>query len=124
MAMWLILPIFVAMKEYKVDIEEEAQRVEEPVGMSCYAERPSALRHKRTTPQRHLTTEEYARKICFSDEEFENLKAHGFYQHTVPESQQFLTEGEMVADLDAADAEGYVSREEVEHLRSVWKSVG
>lgn len=70
--------------------------------------------------ERYRLAEEMAHKIAFTPEEFEHLKAHGFFMHEAPEQPVYATPEEEAAALDAYDEEGYVSDEEVEHLRSLW----
>lgn len=67
--------------------------------------------------------EAYARKICFTEEEYQELKAHNFYVGQ-PFPKQPETEEELYAELEEADREGYVSDEEVEHLMNLWKIEG
>ena len=44
-----------------------------------------------------------------------------FFMHEAPEQPVFATPEEEAAALDAYDEEGYVSEEEVEHLRNLCK---
>jgi hypothetical protein len=109
------------MKEYNHHIDEESMKVSEPA-VGTYRTMHSSF-PRRSKEKNRLTAEEYARKICFTDEEFETLKAKGFYQRIAPMSEQYATELDEVTAMDEADEEGYVSKEEVEHLRTIWKSV-
>jgi len=69
--------------------------------------------------ERYRRAEELARKIAFTEEEFQHLKAHDFYMYETPEQPVYATPEEEAAALDAYDEEGYVSDEEVEHLRNL-----
>lgn len=111
------------MKQYQTDIEEESMKLGEPAAVAYRSVHPSVGRRMQPKVEEKLTAEEYARKICFSDEEFEALKAKDFYQWIVPNSEQHLDEQDEVRAMDEADEEGYVSGEEVNHLRNVWKCV-
>lgn len=71
--------------------------------------------------ERYRRAEEMARKIAFTEEEFQHLKAHDFFMYEAPEQPVYATPEEEAAALDAYDEEGYVSDEEVEHLRNLWK---
>lgn len=71
--------------------------------------------------ERYRRAEEMARKIAFTEEEFQHLKDHDFYMHEAPAQPVYATPEEEAAALDAYDEEGYVSDEEVEHLRNLWK---
>ena len=59
--------------------------------------------------------------IAYNIEEFEDLQKHDFYLRETPQYATFADVESEVAYLDAADEEGYVSEEEVEHLRNLWK---
>jgi hypothetical protein len=65
--------------------------------------------------------EAYARKICFTDEEYQELKAHDFYVGQ-PFPKQPETEEELYAELEEAEREGYVSDEETEFMMNLWKN--
>ena len=71
--------------------------------------------------ERYRRAEEMARKIAFTEEDFLRMKEHGFYMYEAPEQPVYATPVEEAAALDAYDEEGYVSDEEVEHLRNLWK---
>ena len=70
---------------------------------------------------RYRRAEEIARRIAFTEEDFQRMKAHDFYLYEAPEQPAFATPEEEAAALDAYDEEGYVSDEEVEHLRNLCK---
>lgn len=65
--------------------------------------------------------EEVAHRIAYNIDEFEELKNHDFYLRETPQCVTFADVESEVAYLDAADEDGYVCEEEVEHLRSLWK---
>jgi hypothetical protein len=71
--------------------------------------------------ERYRHAEETARKIAFTEEDFQRMKEHDFYMHEAPEQPVYATPEEEAAALDAYDEEGYVSDEEVNHLRNLWK---
>ena len=71
--------------------------------------------------ERYLHAEEMARKMAFTEEEFQHMKEHDFFMHEAPEQSVYATPEEEAAALDAYDEEGYVSDEEVEHLRNLCK---
>ena len=71
--------------------------------------------------ERYLHAEDMARKIAFTEEEFQHMKVHDFFMHEAPEQPVYATPEEEAAALDAYDEEGYVSDEEVEHLRNLCK---
>ena len=68
-------------------------------------------------------TEQIARKIAFSEEDFERMKTHGFYASQRPDSPVYASVEEEVAALDSIDNEGYVTHEELSHLRNLWKNL-
>ena len=70
--------------------------------------------------ERYRHAEEIARKIAFTEEEYQHMKAHDFFMHEAPEQSDYATPEEEAAAL-AYDEEGYVSYEEVEHLRNLCK---
>ncbi len=69
--------------------------------------------------ERYQHAEEMARKIAFTEEDFQRMKEHEFYIHEAPEQPAYATPEEEAAALDAYDEEGYVSDEEVGHLRNL-----
>lgn len=71
--------------------------------------------------ERYRHAEEMARKIAFTEEDYQRMKEHDFYLYSPPEQPIYATPEEEAAALDAYDEEGYVSDEEVEHLRNLWK---
>lgn len=71
--------------------------------------------------ERYRRAEEMARKIAFTEEDFQRMKEHDFYMYEAPEQTVYATLEEEAAALDTYDEEGYVSDEEVEHLRNLWK---
>ena len=71
--------------------------------------------------ERYRRAEEIARRIAFTEDDFRRMKAHDFYMYEAPEQPVYATPEEEAAALDAYDAEGYVSDEEVEHLRNLCK---
>lgn len=71
--------------------------------------------------ERYSRAEVMARKIAFTEEDFLRMKEHDFYMYEAPEQPVYATPEEEAAELDAYDEEGYVSDEEVEHLRNLWK---
>lgn len=73
--------------------------------------------------ERYRRAEEMARKIAFDEEDFQRMKAHDFYMYEAPEQPVYATAEEEAAALDAYDEEGYVSDEEVEHLRNLCKII-
>ena len=73
--------------------------------------------------ERYRHAEEMARKIAFTEEDFQRMKAHDFYVYDAPEQPVYATAEEEAAALDAYDEEGYVSDEEVEHLRNLCKTI-
>lgn len=73
--------------------------------------------------ERYRRAEEMARKIAFDEEDFQRMKAHDFYMYEPPEQPVYATAEEEAAALDAYDEEGYVSDEEVEHLRNLCKII-
>ncbi len=73
--------------------------------------------------ERYRRAEEMARKIAFTEEDFLRMKAHDFYMYEAPEQPVYATSEEEAAALDAYDKEGYVSDEEVEHLRNLCKII-
>ena len=70
--------------------------------------------------EKYRRAEAYARKICFTEEEYQELKAHNFYIGQ-PFPKQPETEEELYAELEEAEREGYVSDEEVEFMMNLWK---
>ena len=73
--------------------------------------------------KRYFRAEETARMIAFTEEDFQRMKAHDFYMHEAPEQPVYDTPEEEAAALDANDEEGYVSDDEVEHLRNLCKII-
>ena len=71
--------------------------------------------------ERYHRAEEIARRIAFTEEDFQRMKAHDFYMYEAPKQPVYATPEEEAAALDAYDEEGYVSDEEVEHLRNLCK---
>lgn len=65
--------------------------------------------------------EDVARRIAYNIDELEELKSHDFYLRETPQCVTFADVENEVAYLDAADEEGFVCEEEVEHLRNLWK---
>lgn len=104
--------------DYEGRIEEEKQQEMQAGEQVATIYNTSATRRKKSS------AEEYARKICYTHDEYEELKAHNFYRDEMPVNNEAATIDEQIADLDLFDEEGYVSQEEVEHLKSLWKHVG
>ena len=68
--------------------------------------------------------EAFARKLSGTEEDFEELKRHGFYLHETPEQvPSFASEAEEVAYLDSLDEEGYLSEEETAKYMEKWRSL-
>ena len=72
--------------------------------------------------ERYRHAEEMARKIAFTEEDFQRMKKHDFFLYEAPEQPVYATLKEEAAALDAYDEEGYVSDEEVNHLRNLCKT--
>ena len=74
--------------------------------------------------ERKKDAEAFARKLSVTDEDFEELKSHGFYMHEMPEqSPSFASEDEEIAYLDSLDEEGYLSEEESAKHMEIWRNL-
>ena len=79
-------------------------------------ESDEALRRKRA--------EDFARKLAFTEEEFQDLKAHDFYLHEMPEQGPVFDVAEdEVAYLDSLDKEGYLDAETSEKYLDRWRNI-
>ncbi len=65
----------------------------------------------------------FARKICVNNEDYEEMKAHGFYLHETPASQSFVSEKEEVAYYDSINEDAFMSVAETEELLGKWKNL-
>ena len=68
-------------------------------------------------------SEDFARKICVNDEEYQEMKAHGFYLHESPASKSFVSEEEEVAFYDSINEDAFMSVAETEELLGKWKNL-
>ena len=67
--------------------------------------------------------ENFARKISVNDEDYEEMKAHGFYLHESPASKSFASEKEEVAFYDSINEDAFMSAAETEELLGKWKNL-
>jgi hypothetical protein len=67
--------------------------------------------------------ENFARKICVNDEDYEEMNAHGFYLHEAPAKQTFSSEKEEIAFYDSLNEDAFMSVAETEELFGKWKNL-
>ena len=67
--------------------------------------------------------ENFARKICVNDEDYEEMNAHRFYLHETPAIKSFATEKEEVAYYDSINEDAFMSVAETEELLGKWKNL-
>lgn len=74
--------------------------------------------------ERMKDAEEFAHKLSVTEEDFEELKSHGYYMYETPEqSPSFVSEAEEIAYLDSLDEEGYLSEEESAKHMEAWRNL-
>lgn len=73
--------------------------------------------------ERRKDAEKFARKVCVDEEDFEEMKAHGFYMHEKPEFQTFASEDEELAYFDSLTEDDFLSEEETVELIEKWKNL-
>lgn len=67
--------------------------------------------------------EDFARKVCVNEQDFEEMKAHDFYLHEAPSGHSFESEKEEVAYYDSLNEDDYLSVAETESLLNKWKNL-
>ncbi len=67
--------------------------------------------------------ENFARKISVNNEDYEEMKAHGFYLHEAPANQTFSSEKEEIAYYDSLNEDAFMSVVETEELFGKWKNL-
>ncbi len=67
--------------------------------------------------------ENFARKICVNDEDYEEMNAHGFYLHEAPAKQTFSSEKEEIAFYDSLNEDAFMSVAETEELFGKWRNL-
>lgn len=67
--------------------------------------------------------ENFARKICVNNEDYEEMKAHGFYLHEAPANHTFSSEKEEVAFYDSLNEDAFMSVAETEELFGKWRNL-
>lgn len=74
--------------------------------------------------ERLKDAEAFARKLSVTEDDFKELKRHGYYLHEAPEqSPSFASEADEVAYLDSIDEEGYLSEEDTAKYMEKWRSL-
>lgn len=73
--------------------------------------------------ERRRDAEEFARKLCVNEEDFEEMKAHDFYMHEKPEFQTFASEEEELAYYDSLTEDDFLSEEESAKILERWKNL-
>ena len=66
---------------------------------------------------------DFARKICVNNDDYKEMKAHGFYLHESPASKSFASEKEEVAFYDSINEDAFMSAPETEELLGKCKNL-
>lgn len=71
-----------------------------------------------------LSVEDFTRLMGVDDEQYEELKAHGFYQDECPMDELPDDIDSYIEALESTGRNRYVSDSAVDSIRTVWKHVG